>query len=30
VDLRGALTSELRMASARGGLMYRFPVAGAR
>jgi hypothetical protein len=25
VDLRGALTSELRLASARGGLMYRFP-----
>lgn len=25
VDLRGALTSELRLASARGGLMVRFP-----
>ena len=30
VDLRGALTSELRLASARGGLMYRFPRAGPR
>lgn len=30
VDLRGALTSELRLASARGGLMYRFPPPRAR
>ena len=30
VDLRGALTSELRLASARGGLMYRFPMPAPR
>jgi opacity protein-like surface antigen len=30
VDLRGALTSELRLASARGGLMYRFPAPAPR
>ncbi len=30
VDLRGALTSELRLASARGGLMYRFPAPARR
>ncbi|MBI3081475.1 MAG: outer membrane beta-barrel protein [Gemmatimonadetes bacterium] len=30
VDLRGALTSELRLASARGGLVYRFPAPAPR
>jgi len=30
VDLRGALTSELRLASARGGLMYRIPGPASR
>mgnify|MGYP001566718564 CR=1 FL=1 len=29
VDLRGSLTSELRAAAARGGLMFRFPGGSA-
>lgn len=29
VDLRGSLTSELRAAAARGGLMFRFPGGGS-
>lgn len=30
LDLRGGLTSELRLASARGGLMYRIPGPASR